>query len=44
MNNDDLAELGALLTTARDDAAFDPVRYWRGPSWANITWLAATFL
>lgn len=26
-------------STAVDDAAFDPRRYWRGPQWPPVTWL-----
>lgn len=31
----------ALLTTGRTEPSFDPIRYWRGPTWVNTTWLAA---
>jgi len=31
----------AMLSTARDDRGFDPIRYWRGPVWIQMTWLAA---
>lgn len=30
---------GVLPTTSPDDPAFDPRRYWRGPTWPVITWL-----
>lgn len=30
-----------LWTAAPSQKGFDPVRYWRGPVWANINWLAA---
>jgi hypothetical protein len=28
-----------LPSTARDDPAFDPALYWRGPAWFNTSWL-----
>lgn len=28
----------------KDDPAFDPRRYWRGPVWANVNWLVAETL
>ncbi|MEO6651627.1 MAG: neutral trehalase [Ilumatobacteraceae bacterium] len=28
-----------LPTTAPSDPAFDPVGYWRGPTWVNVNWL-----
>lgn len=30
---------GTLPSFAPDTPEFDPVRYWRGPSWINLTWL-----
>jgi hypothetical protein len=31
----------AIPTTDPDDSAFDPARYWRGPIWVIVNWLAA---
>ncbi|WP_285101728.1 hypothetical protein [Promicromonospora sp. MEB111] len=28
-----------LPSTSREDPAFDPVLYWRGPAWFNTSWL-----
>lgn len=28
-----------LATVAPNDPAFDPRRYWRGPTWINVNWL-----
>ncbi|MFI2487099.1 MGH1-like glycoside hydrolase domain-containing protein [Promicromonospora kroppenstedtii] len=28
-----------LPSTSRDDPAFDPALYWRGPAWFNTSWL-----
>lgn len=36
-----LASRYGVRSLARDDPAFSPRRYWRGPVWANITWLCA---
>lgn len=33
-----------LPTTAPTDAAYDPRRYWRGPTWVNTNWLFAPHL
>ena len=33
-----------LPTTAPSSPDFDPVRYWRGPTWININWLLADCL
>ncbi len=33
-----------LPTTAPGDPAFDPVAYWRGPTWVNLNWLLDTAL
>ncbi|MEU8270582.1 hypothetical protein AB0B89_25915 [Sphaerisporangium sp. NPDC049002] len=32
-------ERGTLPSLAPDAPEFDPARYWRGPSWINLTWL-----
>ncbi|MEM8925857.1 MAG: trehalase family glycosidase [Actinomycetota bacterium] len=29
------------LTIPVDEIGFDPIRYWRGPAWINMTWLIA---
>lgn len=34
------SDLG-VCSTSRLDAAFAPDTYWRGPVWANVTWLVA---
>lgn len=26
-------------STAPDEPAFDPVKYWRGPAWSNVNWM-----
>ncbi len=31
-------------STAPSDPAFDPRRYWRGPTWLNIDWLLAPYV
>lgn len=36
-----LASRFGVRSLQRDDPAFSPRRYWRGPVWANITWLCA---
>lgn len=33
-----------VLTTPEDEAGFDAVRYWRGPSWIQMNWLLAAGL
>lgn len=33
-----------LPSTAPQDPAYDPRRYWRGPSWINTNWLLAPFV
>ncbi len=33
-----------LPTVSLDDPSFDPVCYWRGPTWININWLFAPTL
>lgn len=33
--------LHPVWTVAPAEAAFDPLRYWRGPVWAHINWLLA---
>jgi glycogen debranching enzyme len=35
----DFSTAWPLPTTAPSDPAFDPVGYWRGPTWANVNWL-----
>jgi glycogen debranching enzyme len=35
----DFSTAWPLPTTAPGDPAFDPVGYWRGPTWVNVNWL-----
>jgi mannosylglycerate hydrolase len=35
------AEARPLCTVPPSEPAFDPARYWRGPVWLNVNWLAA---
>ena len=36
-----LASPFGVRSLTRDDPDYEPQRYWRGPVWANVTWLCA---